>query len=571
MTGSLTAVPIPGGPRPEQCPARTLSELADRVGRPLPPGDPASDRVLTGATLSSRTVAPGDLYAALPGARTHGAAYLAAAAAAGAVAVLTDPAGRELAGHDPAALTGRDGAALPMLVVPDPRALLGDLAAWIYGDPGTRLTGFGVTGTNGKTTTTFLLDAALRALGRRTGLIGTIEIRVGDERVLSTGTTPEAPDLHALLAVMLEHGVEACSMEVSSHALAQHRVDGLVLDVAGFTNLSQDHLDYHRTMEAYFAAKSELFTPQHCRQGVICIDDGWGRRLRDRSRVPVVTVATRADAGPADWRVVERHPLPAGRTRITVDGPDDRFTLDCPLPGEFNVANALLAAAMLVASGVETADAVRAIEQAGPVPGRMERVPGPGSPGEPLAVVDFAHTPVAVGAALQALTGMGRPLVVVLGAGGDRDAEKRPLMGAAAARGADVVVVTDDNPRSEPPELIRAALLAGASAEALSSGAVVIEVPGRAEAVAEGLRRAWGGGVLLVAGKGHEQGQDIGGVVHPFDDRLVVRAALDLAADPLGAAGTGGAQGVDPAGADATAPVTRPRRSAPAHRKETAP
>ena len=230
---------------------RSLTEIADRLGRAAPPGG-AGDVRVTGVSLSSRSVRPGDLYVALPGSRAHGASYTAQALAAGAVAVLTDPAGGALV---PAAPGG-----VPVLVVDRPRAVLGGLAAWLYGDPGTHLATFGVTGTNGKTTTTFLLDSALRRLGRVTGLIGTIEIRVGDERVVSTGTTPEAPDLHALLAVMREHGVGTVSMEISSHALDQHRVDGLVVDVAGFTNLSQDHLDYHHTLEAYFEAKAALFT-----------------------------------------------------------------------------------------------------------------------------------------------------------------------------------------------------------------------------------------------------------------------------------------------------------------------
>jgi UDP-N-acetylmuramoyl-L-alanyl-D-glutamate--2,6-diaminopimelate ligase len=446
-------------------------------------------------------VRPGDVYAALPGARVHGASYAADAADAGAVAVLTDPVGQALIFGHPG--TG----SLPLLVVADPRAVLGELAAWIYGDPARQLTGFGVTGTNGKTTTTFLLDSALRAMGRRTGLIGTIEIRVGDERIRST---PEAPDLHALLAVMVEHGIDSCSMEVSSHALVQHRIDGLQLDVAAFTNLSQDHLDYHHTMEEYFTAKAALFTARHCRTAVICVDDPWGRRLSAGSQVPAVTVATQPD----------------GRIWVELDSPAGRLSLQCPLPGEFNVANAVLALAMLVAAGVDPQAAAHAIESAEPVPGRMERVPGAGVPGEPLVVVDFAHTPDAVAAALGALRGQGHPIVVVLGAGGDRDAEKRPLMGAAAARGADVVVVTDDNPRSESPAAIRAAVVAGAQVASSVSGAIVVEVPGRAEAVAEGVARAWHGGVLLVAGKGHEQGQEVAGVVHPFDDRRVVRSAL---------------------------------------------
>jgi UDP-N-acetylmuramoyl-L-alanyl-D-glutamate--2,6-diaminopimelate ligase len=510
---------------------RSLSEIGARL-RPRPPRPEALAGIsVTGVTLGSLTVRPGDLYAALPGARTHGAAYAGAAVGAGAVAVLTDPAGEALIAA--ARHRGGEGTAagpgVPVLVVPQPRAILGDLAAWIYGDPGQRLLTLGVTGTNGKTTTTFLLDSALHRLGRRTGLIGTIEIRVASERVLSTGTTPEAPDLHALLAVMCEHDVSAVAMEVSSHALDQHRVDGLVLDVAGFTNLSQDHLDYHGTLEAYFEAKAQLFTPRRACRGVVCVDDAWGRRLAGSAGVPVTTVGTRlpsAGEPPADWQVVTRAPAAGGRTAIEVDSPAGLLALTCPLPGDFNIANTVLAIAMLVAAGVDAAAAAGALERAGAVPGRMEPVAGPGHPGEPLAVVDYAHTPDAVGAALAALAGRGRPLVVVLGAGGDRDAGKRPRMGAAAAGAADVVIVTDDNPRSEDPAAIRAAVLRGAAQEAARSGAVVIEVADRRRAVAEGVSRAWQGGVLLVAGKGHEQGQDAGGVVHPFDDRVVVREAL---------------------------------------------
>ncbi len=534
-------MPIPGGPRPASVTPRPLAGVLASLGLPaaVPPAGAApadtpraapGDVLVTGVTLSSRAVRPGDLYAALPGARTHGAAFAVEAAGAGAVAVLTDPAGAERAGA-----TG-----LPVVTVDDPRSVLGPLAARVYGDPGERLLTLGVTGTNGKTTTTCLLDAALRAAGRRTGLVGTVELRVGDERIPSTGTTPEAPDLHALLAAMVERGVTVCAMEVSSHALALHRVDGLVVDVAAFTNLSQDHLDFHGSMEAYFAAKAALFTPERSRRGVVCVDDVWGERLAAGAGVPVVTVATRPGAS-ADWRVVASSVeggLPAG----LVEGPHDRtggrpVRLRSPLPGRFNLANALVALALLVEAGLDPEQAADALAVAGAVPGRMERVGTPGvPPGSPLAVVDFAHSPDAVEQALAALRGPAAepladpgPLVVVLGAGGDRDREKRPLMGAAAARGADVVVVTDDNPRSEDPAAIRAAVLAGALAAARDTGALVLEVPGRRDAVAEGVRRAWGGGTVLVAGKGHEQGQEVAGVVHPFDDRSAVAAALAAA------------------------------------------
>jgi UDP-N-acetylmuramoyl-L-alanyl-D-glutamate--2,6-diaminopimelate ligase len=516
-------VPIPGGPRPTSVEPRPLPGVLARLG--LPPL-PAADGVLvTGVTLSSRAVRPGDLYAALRGARTHGAAFAGDAADAGAVAVLTDA-----EGADRAAATG-----LPVAVVEDPRARLGDLAGWIYGEPATKLLTLGVTGTNGKTTTTSLLDAALRAAGRRTGLVGTVEFRLGDERIPSTGTTPESPDLHALLAVMVERGVEVCSMEVSSHALALHRIDGLVVDVAAFTNLSQDHLDLHGSMEAYFAAKASLFTPERARGGVVCVDDVWGARLAGIAGVPVTTVTTRPGV-PAQWRVTAEdveYGLPVAQV-VGPGGVDLR--LRSPLPGRFNLANALVALAVLVEAGLDAESAAKALAVAGPVPGRMERIGEPDRPeGAPLAVVDFAHSPDAVAQALAALAGSrrpGGPLVVVLGAGGDRDREKRPLMGEAAAQGADVVVVTDDNPRSEDPAGIRGAVRAGAERAAARSGALVLEVAGRRAAIAEGVRRAWPGGVVLVAGKGHEQGQEVAGVVHPFDDRSTLRAALDeVAAD----------------------------------------
>jgi len=520
---------------------RPPEQLARRLGVDLvePSGAvPLAPRDVTGVTLDSRAVRPGDLYAALPGLHAHGADFVAQAAVAGAAAVLTDPAGQDRA----------LAAGLPVVVVPRPRAVLGDLAGWLYGDPAAQLRTLGVTGTNGKTTTTFLVDAALRAAGRTTGLVGTVQLRIGPERLPSTATTPEAPDLHALLAVMVERGVTDCSMEISSHALAQHRVDGLVLDVAAFTNLSRDHLDYHGSMEEYFAAKALLFTPEHARRAVVCVDDEWGVRLAAQAQVPTVTVSVAASvaasahppvpgAPPADW-AVERAWLDGGLPVADVRGPGGvGVRLEVPLPGTFNLANALVALALLVEAGIEPVAAARALAVAGSVPGRMERVTGGGHPGEPLAVVDYAHSPDAVSAALAALAGGGRPLVAVLGAGGDRDREKRPLMGAAAAQGADVVVVTDDNPRSEDPAAIRAAILDGARERAAATGALVLEVADRGHAVAEAVARAWGtgargsGGTVLVAGKGHEQGQDVAGTVHPFDDREVLRAALGAAGD----------------------------------------
>ncbi len=520
-------MPTTGGLRPTVTPALPLPVVA-RIAGADPTGQP--DRPVTGVSLDSRTVRPGDLYAALPGSHAHGATYSAEAVARGAVAVLTDPDGRDEA---------RRGSQ-PVLVVPDPRAVLGAVAAAVYGDPARSLAMLGVTGTNGKTTTTYLLEAALRADGVRSGLIGTVETRIADERVDSVRTTPEAPDVQALLAVMRERGCTACAMEVSSHALSLHRVDGVMFDVAGFTNLSQDHLDFHATEEDYFAAKASLFTPERCRQAVVCVDDAWGRRLAAQTVVPVTTLRTtgaevvdrQRDSAERvdDWVVDDRMVVDdGGATDFVLRSAEGRtLQLRSPLPGDFNVANTALAALMLLAAG-RSPEGLRSGLAGAQVPGRMERVPGP--PGGPLALVDYAHTPEAVAAALRALrAGTAGRLVVVLGAGGERDVDKRPKMGAAAARAADVVIVTDDNPRSEDPAAIRSEVLAGA--RSVGGPALVLEVGDRRTAIARALGYVSGpGDTVLVAGKGHERGQEVGGQVHPFDDREVLTAALVAAVE----------------------------------------
>ena len=498
--------------RPRRVTPHPLAGLADHLGVPAPVG--AERVVVTGITHASAQVHPGDVYAGLLGQRTHGARFVPDAASRGALALLTDAEGATLA-----APTG-----LPALVVADPREVLGDAAAWVYDFPARRLRSYGVTGTNGKTTVTSLLHAVLSTVVGPAGLVGTIETRIGERVVPSVRTTPEASDLQALLAVMVQDGVHGVALEVSSHALALGRVGGLVLDVAGFTQLTQDHLDFHGTMEAYFEAKASLFTPAHSRRGVVVVDDHWGRRLAVRASVPMTTVAVRPDepdhalVRAADWRVERISPAGAGHL-ATVTGPAGRrYQVPATIPGLVNVSNAVLTLAMAVAGGLDGDAVVAALADAPPVAGRMEVVSA-----DPLVVVDYAHTPDAVTAALQTLRAGGRePLVVVLGAGGDRDAGKRGPMGRAAADGADLVVVTDDNPRSEDPAAIRAAVRAGAQAV---DPARVVEVGDRAEAIALALREGRTG-TVLVAGKGHEQGQEVAGVVHPFDDRAVVRALL---------------------------------------------
>ncbi|MGY1712168.1 UDP-N-acetylmuramoyl-L-alanyl-D-glutamate--2,6-diaminopimelate ligase [Geodermatophilus sp. SYSU D00758] len=510
----------PGGsaPRPEGSspapPHPSLADLADLVGAPVQ-GDPATRPA--GVTLASGEVAAGDLYAALPGARTHGARYAADAAARGAVAVLTDPAGREQA-----CATG-----LPVCVTEDPRAVLGAVAARVYGEPARRLQVVGITGTNGKTTTAYLVEAGLAAAGRSTGLIGTVETRTrgraanGRPTVTtlpSVRTTPEAPALHRLLATMAGAGVQTVVMEVSSHALVLGRVGGIPFAAAGFTNLGRDHLDFHADLEDYFLAKARLFDGRAAVE-VVDVDDPHGRRLTGMlGGRRAVTVSGRGSA--ADWRATGVTADPAGGSSFTLHGPGGRtWPARVRLPGPFNVANAVLAVALLDAVGVAVEDALRGV--AGTVvPGRMEPVDA----GQPfVAVVDYAHTPDAVTTALGALRSAttGR-VITVLGCGGDRDPGKRPAMGEAAARGSDLLVVTDDNPRSEDPAAVRAAMLAGVPA-----GAEVLEIGDRRAAIAAAVARARPGDAVLVAGKGHETGQEVGGTVHPFDDRAVLREALE--------------------------------------------
>ena len=456
------------------------------------------DVVVTGCTHDSRAVRPGDLYAALPGARAHGADFLPAAVSAGAAAVLTDPAGA-------AAAAAYD---LPVLVAPQPRQVLGEVAAEVYGDPAAGMLVIGVTGTNGKTTTAFLLEAGLQAAGHRTGLIGTVLARIGEQVLPSVRTTPEATDLQALLALMRERGTSAVAMEVSSHALALGRVDGLVFDTAVFTNLSQDHLDFHGSMADYFAVKAQLFTPERARRGVVCVDDRAGRRLVASATVPLQTYGE-----DADWQSHEVDLRPDGSS-LRLVGPGVDLRTSVRLPGGFNVANALGALAALGASGVDVHDAARGIAALPGVPGRMERV----DEGQPfLAVVDYAHTPEAVSTLLDTVRAVTRGRVVlVLGCGGDRDRAKRPLMGAAAVAGADLAVLTSDNPRSEDPEAILR--------EMDASGAVI--EPDRRAAIGYAVAQARPGDAVVVAGRGHETGQEVAGVMTPFDDRVVLREAL---------------------------------------------
>ncbi|MBU6244405.1 MAG: UDP-N-acetylmuramoyl-L-alanyl-D-glutamate--2,6-diaminopimelate ligase [Actinomycetales bacterium] len=463
-----------------------------------------------GVELDSRAVQPGQLFAALPGHRVHGIGFAQQALQHGAVAILTDQEG--------SLVLASQRVDVPVLVVADPRGALGRVSAHAYGEPARDLTLLAVTGTNGKTTVAAMVHAGLRAAGRASASIGTVGMQVQDQVFPASRTTPEAPQLHAALAAMRQRGVQVVVMEVSSHAIAEQRVDGLCFDVAAFTNLSQDHLDYHGTMEAYFEAKAELFTAQRADFAVIGVDDDWGRRLAAQARIPLATWS--ATGRPADFSLVQREAAwqvegPAGETQDVA----------IALPGAFNLANAVCSYAMLRRLGI-TGDVIAEGLARARVPGRMEPVAGSGSV---RGVVDYAHSPDAIGRVIESLRGQqaGR-IIVVLGAGGDRDRSKRPLMGAMAARLADVLVVTDDNPRSEDPGSIRAAVLEGATSvtHGASGVAKVLHVPDRAEAIGAAVAAALPGDVVLVLGKGHEQGQEVAGVIHPFDDRSVLARAL---------------------------------------------
>jgi UDP-N-acetylmuramoyl-L-alanyl-D-glutamate--2,6-diaminopimelate ligase len=507
---------VPAALRPTSCAGVPLSTLLAQVGAVPAEGSTESDTQITGVTLRAQDVRPGDLFAALPGATTHGAQFYGEAVESGAVAVLTDAAGL--------AQLNRDAGTVPVLVHPQPRGVLGEVAATVYGHPSEHLAVVGITGTSGKTTTTYLIDAGLRSAGRSVGLIGTVGLRINGDDIPSALTTPEAPALQALLAAMAELGVDTVVMEVSSHALTLGRVDGIHFAVGGFTNLSRDHLDFHPTMEDYFDAKSRLFdpaSPLRARQAVVCVDDDAGRAMARRAD-KAVTVSTKGR--PADWRA-EAVTAHAGVQEFTaIDPAGVHHQVGITLPGDYNIANCLVALAVLDAVGVSPEQASAGLRHT-QVPGRLEQV----NRGQDfLALVDYAHKPGALHEVLRTLRHPDGRLAVVFGAGGDRDPGKRVEMGRIAAELADLVVVTDDNPRSEDPAAIRREILSG-TAEA-GTAAAVVEIGDRRAAIDHAVAWAAAGDVVLIAGKGHETGQARNGQTQPFDDRVELAAALEARA-----------------------------------------
>lgn len=469
---------------------------------------PVDDVRITGLSYDSRTTEPGDLFFCVPGAKSDGHDHAPAALARGAVALCVE---RPL----------RLGVA--EIVVGDARRSMGRIAAHFYDHPASDLLVLGVTGTNGKTTTTFLLESILRAAGLTTGLIGTIETRVGSRVQPGVRTTPESVDLHRLLADMKDAGVGGVAMEVTSHALTLHRIESVRFGAAAFTNLSQDHLDFHRGMEDYFGAKRELFTTERLDRGAVNLDDPYGRRLYEETSVPCIGFGSGEEALVRSDRVRSG---PWGSEFVMTLPPSEEIKISTPLVGHFNISNCLAATATALQADISPQVIESGIRDLTAVPGRFESVDS----GQPFTlVVDYAHTPDSLDNVLRgakALAGRGR-VVCVFGCGGDRDRGKRPLMGSVVARLADVVVVTSDNPRSEDPQAIIDSIIEGVIAErADGPDAVLVD---RREAIARAVSVARANDVVVIAGKGHETGQQFADHTVPFDDRIVAREELSKA------------------------------------------
>ncbi len=480
----------------------TLEDAAQLIGASLQ-GENVS---FTGITHVDSEVEAGDLFLAIPGAQVHGATFIESAIKRGAVAVLTDEAGLIYC------------VGIPALVVTDVRTAGALVATSLYKYPTRDLVSIGITGTNGKTTVSTLLYQIFEAVGRETGLIGTVETRIGAEVVKSSRTTPEATELQALAAVMRERHMRHLVMEVSSHALSLKRMKGSHFSIAAFTNLSQDHLDFHRDMDSYFAAKAELFTSEYAEQAFINIDSPYGLRLANEAKIAVTTIS-RVNRD-ATWHFIDTHNVSRGVEFSMRGAGGILIESRTRLFGGYNLDNLLLAVAIAVECGIDPIELAAIIPTLTGAPGRLESV----SLGQRYtALVDYAHSPDAVSNVLAAAREFtSGKIIAVLGCGGDRDATKRPLMGAALVQGADVAIFTSDNPRSEAPSEILSQMTSSLTYNAPSQ---IIEERGNAIRAAVAL--ANDGDTVLVLGKGHETGQEVSGVVTPFDDRIALAQAIE--------------------------------------------
>lgn len=477
-------------------PEMTVGKLADRLGGCL---RGKADTPVRGVSHDSRMVRPGDLFVAMRGACFDGHDYVAEALARGAAGVICE---RPL-----------DHAA-PQILVENGRVALAQAASEVYGHPSRSLRVVGVTGTNGKTTVVHMIESVVRAAGERTGMIGTLGARIEQQVVPTPLTTPEASDLQRQLAMMRGQGVETAVIEVSSHGLALHRVEGVRFELAVFTNLGHDHLDFHASQEDYFLSKELLFSPEYSKRGVVWIDDRWGRRLAERAEIPLTTVGTGPEAEVRGRMVAQSLSEVVMECRVA----GATLMLEAPIGGRHNGRNALLSAAATLRMGFSPSEVSSGISSLPPVAGRFELVAK-----EPIAVVvDYAHTPGAIRAAIGAARAVAKGRVIaVIGAGGDRDRSKRIEM-ARSVRAADYVMLTSDNPRSEDPAAILADLSAG-----LEGRGFTVEAD-RQEAIRGAVGWARPGDAVLILGKGHEQHQEIDGERIPFDDRRAARKALGM-------------------------------------------
>jgi UDP-N-acetylmuramoyl-L-alanyl-D-glutamate--2,6-diaminopimelate ligase len=458
--------------------------------------------VISGVSINAQKVLPGDLFIAFAGAKTHGISYLEQAISNGAVAVLSD---KKIEGS------------IPSFIHPKPREIVGAISAWLYGHPFESMKAIGITGTNGKTTTANLVKQIWQLNSITSGLIGTLGIEIADEKLESARTTPEADDLQAVAAAMVEHGCKNLVMEVSSHAIDQGRIKGAKYEVVAFSNLTQDHLDYHLNMENYFQAKANLFTSEYAKVAVINVDDSYGKKLSQQVKIPVTTVS-RKDTN-ADLFLAKAE-INNGTYQVEIKSKiGERLSENFALLGDYNLDNLLLAVAIVNSAGLSLGKIAPTISKLKSVPGRLESI----NAGQKFtALVDYAHTPDAVERVIATVkSATNGKIIGVLGCGGDRDASKRSVMGHALFNGCDLAVFTSDNPRSESAETILKEMTKGLDLG--NKGFIEID---RKSAIDLAVKNAQSGDVVLLMGKGHESGQEVNAVVTPFDDRVELAESI---------------------------------------------
>ena len=458
--------------------------------------------VISGVSINAQKVVPGDLFIAFAGANTHGISYLEQAISNGAVAVLSDK---------------KIEASIPSFIHPKPREIVGAISAWLYGHPFESLKAVGITGTNGKTTTANLVKQIWQLNSIKSGLIGTLGVEIADDKLESARTTPEADDLQAIAAAMVEQGCKNLVMEVSSHAIDQGRIKGAKYEVVAFSNLTQDHLDYHLSMENYFQAKANLFATEYAKAAVINIDDSYGKKLSKQVKIPVVTVSRKEST--ADWYLAKAE-IKNGLYQVEIKSKSgESLSENFALLGDYNLDNLLLAVAIANSAGLSLDKIASTISKLQSVPGRLESI----NAGQKFtALVDYAHTPDAVERVIATVkSATSGKIIGVLGCGGDRDASKRSLMGHALFNGCDLAIFTSDNPRSESAEAILKQMTAGIDLG--KKGLVEID---RKSAINLAVENAQSGDVVLLMGKGHESGQEVNSVVTPFDDRVELAESI---------------------------------------------